>query len=625
MAEQRLTDLNLQTLIQGRTFFPSPTAWEDQVLYFLLVDRFSDKNENNYLDNNGNMVSNGTTVLFQASDRDNAVRTAADAATWRNAGAGWNGGTIKGLESKLGYLKRLGVTAIWISPVFKQVNFQKTYHGYGPQDFLEIDPRFGTRNEFKQVVASAHALGLYVILDIIMNHAGNVFGYNANRYLEHDEAGNPYMDPRWDGNLYTAKGFHDKSGNATLPFGTINLTTHAGAWPDGAIWPVELQASSIFSQLGRINNWDHYPEFIAGDFLDLKDIHLGQGQTELYQPSPALKALCEVYKFWIAFADLDGFRVDTVKHMEPGAMRYFTSVIHEFTQRLGKENFYLIGEITGGRKRAFDTLEETGMNAALGIDDVPDKLEYLVKGYRNPQQYFDLFRNSLLVQKESHVWFKNKVVTVFDDHDQIRRGANKARFCALEDGSKLVLNALALNATSLGIPCIYYGTEQRFDGSGDNDRYIREAMFGGAFGAFRSRGRHCFNENEETFQQLAKILALRRQNLPLRRGRQFLRQISGDGHNFGFPEMVGEEIRSVVPWSRIFDSQEILLAINTDPQNVRNAWVVIDAELHNHGQTLKCLYSSDAIQIGKTMTVSTRNMNRVVDLTVPAAGFVVYE
>jgi glycosidase len=509
--------------------------------------------------------------------------------------------------------------------VFKQVSFQETYHGYGIQDFLEIDPHYGTRNEFKQLVVSAHALGLYVILDIIMNHAGNVFGYAANRYLEHDDAGNPYMDPRWDGNLYTVQGYHDKSGNPVLPFGTVNLSTHGGAWPDGAIWPVELQASSTFTQRGRISNWDHPPEFIEGDFLDLKDIHLGQGQADHYEPSQALKALCEVYKFWIAFADLDGFRVDTVKHMDLGAMRYFTSVIHEFTQRLGKENFYLIGEITGGRKRAFETLEQTGMNAALGIDDIPDKLEYLVKGYRNPQQYFDLFRNSLLVQKDSHIWFKDKVVTVFDDHDQIRRGPNKARFSAFDDGGKLVLNALALNATSLGIPCIYYGTEQGFDGSGNNDRYIREAMFGGDFGAFRSKGRHCFNENEATYQELAKILTLRSEKLPLRRGRQFLRQISGDGQNFGFPQIVGQEIRSVVPWSRIFDKQEILLAINTDPQNIRNAWVVIDAELHSAGDTVKCLHSSDPSQIGKTIPVSTRSLNRVVDLTVPAAGFVIYE
>ncbi len=70
--------------------------------------------------------------------------------------------------------------------------------------------------------------------------------------------------------------------------------------------------------------------------------------------------------------------------MDPGATRYFASVIHEFAQSIGKENFYLIGEITGGRERAFHTLELTGLDAALGIDDIPDKLEYLVKGYRNP-------------------------------------------------------------------------------------------------------------------------------------------------------------------------------------------------------------------------------------------------
>ncbi len=101
-----------------------------------------------------------------------------------------------------------------------------------------------------------------------------------------------------------------------------------------------------------------------------------------------------MYKYWIAYTDVDGFRVDTVKHMHPGATRFFTSVIHEFAQNIGKENFYLIGEITGGRQRAFSTLETTGMDAALGIDDIPDKLEYLVKGYRNAREYFDLFRNS---------------------------------------------------------------------------------------------------------------------------------------------------------------------------------------------------------------------------------------
>jgi glycosidase len=334
--------------------------------------------------------------------------------------------------------------------------------------------------------------------------------------------------------------------------------------------------------------------------------------------------MCDVYKFWIAFADLDGFRIDTVKHMHPGATRFFVSVIDEFAMGLGKENFYLIGEITGGRQRAFTTLGLTGLDAALGIDDIPDKLEYLVKGFRNPSDYFDLFRNSELVNRESHTWFRNRVVTMFDDHDQVRKGNAKARFCADADAWRLLPSALALNATTLGIPCIYYGSEQFFDGSGGNDRYLREAMFGGDFGAFRSRGRHFFNEDGPAYRALSRVLEIRRERIELRRGRQYLRPISGDGENFGPPRMLGGEIRSVVPWSRIFNDHELLLAINTDPRSPRTAWVTVDAALHRPGDTLRCLYSSDPTEVGGTVAVEARN-GRAVRLTVPAAGFVIYE
>jgi hypothetical protein len=86
--------------------------------------------------------------------------------------------------------------------------------------------------------------------------------------------------------------------------------------------------------------------------------------------------------------------------MDDGASRLFTSAIHEFAESIGKENFYLIAEITGGRQRAFQTLETVGMNAALGINDIPYKVEYLVKGFRNPEDYFNLFerRNGKAVQ-----------------------------------------------------------------------------------------------------------------------------------------------------------------------------------------------------------------------------------
>ena len=80
------------------------------------------------------------------------------------------GGTINGIRSKLSYIRDLGATAIWVGPVWKQRRDLETYHGYGTQNFLEVDPRFGTRKELRALVDEAHAQGMYVLLDVIYNH-----------------------------------------------------------------------------------------------------------------------------------------------------------------------------------------------------------------------------------------------------------------------------------------------------------------------------------------------------------------------------------------------------------------------------------------------------------------------
>ena len=623
--EARLADIDLAALAAGRSYHPSPSAWEDEVLYFLMLDRFSDGREHGYRANDGTPVPAGpgaTTPPFAEADAGNAVSTEADAVRWREAGVGWCGGTLRGLASKIGYLQRLGITAIWISPVFRQVGFQDTYHGYGIQNYLDVDPHFGTREDLRDLVAACHASGIRVILDIILNHSGNVFSYDADRYPT-DTPG--AFDPRWDGRAYAVKGFNDRHGHAVLPFGPLPDSIPDEPTSD-AVWPREFQQPETFTRLGRIADWDRQPETVEGDFFDLKDVRLGGGDLDHYRPSAALRALCDVYKFWIAFADLDGYRVDTVKHMDPGAARYFTSVIHEFAQTLSKDRFYLIGEITGDREFAYKRLEETGLNAALGIADIPDKLEWMTKGHRNPSDYFDLFRNSVLVGKESHTWFRDKVVTVLDDHDQVRNGDHKARFAATRPPVPLALAALALNATTLGIPCVYYGSEQYFDGAGGSDRYLRECMCGAAFGAFRTKERHFFREDTWLFGEIGKVLAVRRAQIALRRGRQYLREISGNGIDFGLPRMIGGEMHSIVPWSRLHDRSEVLLAINTDTTSPRTAWVVVDRDVNPIGKTLSCLYSTEPPpDLGGSMTVSeTSDGKRVVELTVPPAGFVIY-
>ena len=615
----RIGDVDIAGIVSQKNYTPSPAAWEDQVFYFLMVDRFSDGKETGYRDNNGEIVSGNGTPLFSLEHAGNISRE-----LWAANGQGWQGGNIKGLISKLGYLQRMGITALWVSPIFQQVAFAETYHGYGIQNFLSIDPHFGTEQDLVELVKTAHSMGMYVVLDIIINHTGNVFSYNPDRYHTTNQDGFTYHDPRWDGKRYDVAGFNDALGKPTIPFcsgATDNVKE--------AVFPVDLQDPATFTCKGRIDNWDYDPEFCEGDFCDLKDVHHGSGPADDYKPSNALKVLTEAYKYWIALADVDGFRIDTVKHMEIGATRYFATAMHEFAQTLGKERYFLIGEITGGRTRAFDTLETTGIDAALGIDEIPDKMEYLVKGYRNPSDYFDLFRNSILVKKESHTWFRDKVVTVFDDHDQVRKGNWKARFCAKEEGWKVILNVLALNALTIGIPCVYYGSEQSFNGHATeerdgNDLFLRETMFGGAYGALESSGYHFFNDRSNVYVEFAKILKIRKSELALRRGRQYLREISGDGINFGLPKMFGAEIRSVVPWSRILDRQEIVIAINTDYCEALTVWVTVDNDLHHAGSTFSCIYSTCGEQTGSQATVAALN-GKAVQITVPAAGCVIYK
>jgi glycosidase len=639
--ERSLAAIDWAALTAGRRYHPSPAAWEDEVLYFLMLDRFSDGREfGGFRDLAGAPVSGPTaarmTPRFELQHAGNA-----DPAAWFEAGRSWCGGTLAGLADKLGYLERLGVTALWLSPVFRQVEGSSDYHGYGIQNFLDVDPHFGSREDLRALVAAAHAAGLRVILDVILNHAGDVFAYRGgHRYY-------------WSGGeTWPVQGFRTRAGDdGTLPFGPLDPAQHPGAWPEGAVWPAELQRPEAWTRQGEIRAWDAFPEYLDGDFLALKDVDHGMApkdpgiawdllrRIDEFRPSLALRHLAEVYKFWIAFADVDGYRIDTVKHMEPGAVRFFANVIHEFAQSLGKESFTLIGEVTGGRAHAVNVVNTTGIDAALGIDDIQDKLEFLAKGWRSPgdprtdsqEGYFDLFRNSVIDRKHTHQWYAKHVVVMFDDHDQVGVD-HKFRFCS-NGGYRFVPVALALNLATAGIPCLYYGTEQALDGAdprtgddkGWSDAYLRECMFGGDFGSLRSQGRHFFDEDHEIYRLIQELCALRRAELPLRRGRQYLRPVSASGADgdFHFPQPVGGELRWVIAWSRIFAERELLCAVNTDPGRTLRVWATVDALLQPEGRKLSCLFSTDPAQRGDTAEVEARN-GSAVRIAVPPCGFVVY-
>jgi glycosidase len=625
--EKSLLELDFASLTR-RTFTPSPAAWEDQVLYFLLLDRFSDgKEKGGFRDVAGRPVQNGSTALYRPEDPGRV-----DYDSWFRNGGGWQGGTIHGLRSKLGYLKRLGITALWVSPIFRQVAFEPSYHGYGIQNFLDVDPHFGTRAEFRDFVQAAHEQGIYIILDIVAHHTGNVFTYAADRYMTHDPAtGRWYNDARWDGRPYNVQGFNDRDGHPTLPCNGKPPGSLERAWPDGAIWPCEFQRPDLFLRKGHIVNWDYYPEYAEGDMFDLKTLDIwARREGQYFQASTAMACLGLVYCFWIAYADIDGFRIDAAKHMGTEALRAFCDAIREFAQSIGKEHFLLVGEVGGSREYAWEVVEKTGLDAALGIEDVPGKLERMVTGCGDPADYFSLFRNWELEEQAGHRWYRNQVVTLVDDHDQVRKGSAKYRFCADAHFRDLSFNVMAAKLTTMGIPCLYYGSEQGFDSGGrpsGSDIVLRENMFGGRFGGLCTQSRHFFNEDGHLYRALAALMDLRKKLLPLRRGRQALHRISGDGVTFGLPHRIGERMRSLVSWSRLFIDQEVLVALNTDEANPVTAYSTVAPTFRFEGDEFHLIFwhsPKSAAAPPATLTVERTRRWLAVRMTLPPAGFAIY-
>ena len=520
-----------------REVFLSPRDWRDTFIYFLLVDRFDDNRR-------GVRVYNPTSAPRGRDSQQGKV---------------FQGGNLKGILRRLNYIQGLGASAIWLSPVFKNRQEQAgTYHGYGIQDFLDVDPRFGTKDDLQNLVKEAHARGLYVILDIILNHTGDNWAYPGDY---------PY--------------YYSKQEPSAFPFG---FWRSAGSAPllgaDDAVWPEEFQRPECYKRRGQIRNWEDSEEAVNGDFLSLKELDITRPEV--------LSSLINIYKYWIASTDVDGFRIDTVKHMESSATAIFCNAVREYAKRIGKDKFFIFGEIVaddltiqryiGRNSRVPGTNERfPSLDAAL---DFPLYfiLEEVIKGFVSPshlRERYERFRTLYSDHGEAGRYF----VTFVDNHDQMSRPYR--RFMHGNPHHLQAVLAIGYLLTSQGVPCIYYGTEQGFDGGGDHDSYVRECVFGGEWGAFESTGRHFFNPENLIYQQIAAIAAIRGREPALRYGRQYFREISGNGVDYGYPVDGGYTLA----YSRILDTTEILIALNLD-LNPRNDYVTVDARLTPSGRSL---------------------------------------
>ena len=617
-------------------YFPSPIDWRDEVLYFLLPDRFSDGNE----DSRPLLTRNEISTL-----RNKQTRPDWNWQQWAKSGKRWQGGTINGIRGRLDYLQGLGVTAIWVGPVFKQRSRLDTYHGYGIQDFLDVDPRFGTRRDLVDLVNAAHDKGMRIILDVIMNHSGDNWGYvppqsplkdvvNEPPPYRHwsDFYGNPNSEARdwqlaWRGEDQI--GFTTKGSDITSP--------HEG------VWPRELQSPIAYTRAGKGNLGagdvrDPYAEHKRTDFYALKDFALDVANT--------LSLLVDCFKYWIALTDCDGFRIDTVKHISLEEARNFCGAIREFTDTVGKRNFLLVGEIAGGDNYQDFILSnlavlQRNLSAALDIGSAKINLHNAAKGLSPGGDYLHSF-DEASEGFESHRSFGDRHVSILDDHDHVF--GKKYRFSLeIPDDSPVkdyhVVVGTAFQLFTWGIPCIYYGSEQSFagpghsqiefllaegwnDGNNYGDRYLREAMFGPehpradcshdldtqfsnqdttlpGFGPFGTAGKHCFDTASPAYLRIAALCQARTDYLILRVGRQYPRQIRIPGTGFDFPKR-GE----LVAWSRILDNQEAVCIVNPNGAAARGGDIVVSAELWSPGMKFTVVANTAQAAAGQAFNSS---------------------
>jgi glycosidase len=518
---------------------PSPIDWRDQFIYFLMVDRFHN--------NRDDIPPYDPSISPQGRNHDD--------------GEIFQGGNLKGIIAKLDYLKNLGCSAIWLSPIFKnRQEDQGSYHGYGIQNFLEVDPRLGTEADLRELVDKAHVLGMYIILDIILNHTGNNWMYTGDyTYFFRKHPPTPFDFGGWRGS------------DPSEP-----------QLPNDGVWPEQYQHPDYYKRRGQITDWDDRDQALNGDFYSLKELDIRKAEV--------LDALIRSYKYWIASADIDGFRVDTVKHMEDSQTAIFCNAVREYAHRIGKHNFFIFGEVAttddkmlhsyiGRNSRIPGTNERfPSLDSCLDFP-LNDVLGGVIKGFNSVYDLIDRYEKFKTLYSD-HGESGQYFVTFLDNHD------DHHRFMYNNPNPKQAIQAIGYLLTSQGVPCIYYGTEQGFNGGGDSVRYVRECMFGGSWGAFDTTGVHFFNDNHTIYQGIGSIAKVRAKEPALRYGRQYFREISTDGFGFGYP-IKGN---CTLAFSRILDSDEIVVALNLDA-NPRQDHITVDGNLTPPGSGMVDLIS----------------------------------
>ncbi|HEX7404974.1 MAG TPA: alpha-amylase family glycosyl hydrolase [Candidatus Nanopelagicaceae bacterium] len=514
----------------GLTSLSSPVARGPQSkesVYFVMTDRFANGNtSNDEAGIGGGRLGSG----FDPTDPG-----------W------WHGGDFKGLTEHLPYIKGLGFTAIWITPPVKQQYIQgdsASYHGYWGVDFTTVDPHLGTEADFRNLVAKAHALGLKVIIDVVANHTADVIKYNFGLTNYRDTSSYPYrtctgkaFDPSKYAGLKTFPKLCAAKSFAYIPHvPTADANIKKPAWLND-VTNYHNRGDSTFSG----------PSSLDGDFFGLDDLFTEKPEV--------VNGWISVWSSWIKKFNVDGFRIDTFKHINPEFWHAVIPKVLAVAKSVGKKDFPIFGEVNDSDPYTLATYVAEHQTPSV-LDFAFQKVvsDYARYGMQ-ASKLADLFNADDAYTTNTTSAYG--LATFLGNHDMGRIGMMLNDSNTGGEADVLLERAKLANALLFllrGGPILYYGDEKGMTGSG-GDKAARQDMFATQVEDWKTETRiggppignaSSFDVHNPLEDQITQLQGIIKENPALRNGTQQTRFADS----------------SIFVASRFANKQEYIIAFN---------------------------------------------------------------
>ncbi|MEO0712801.1 MAG: alpha-amylase family glycosyl hydrolase [Pseudomonadota bacterium] len=521
----------------------------DEIVYFVIPDRFENGDPTN--DKGG----------IEGDWQDHGYRP--------EHRAFYLGGDLKGLTSRLDYIKGLGATAIWLGPIYQNKAVQgppglqtSGYHGYWITDFMRVDAHLGEDADMRAFVDGAHARGLKVYLDIITNHTADVIlyrecddpdqqtwtetyecAYRSKADFPWTTQGGPDGEAINDGFMGDAEPFQTEENFERLNTPNYAYTPFIPEGEEDVKNPAWLNDLRYYHNRGHTTFEGESSTY--GDFAGLDDL--------MTEDPRVVDGFIDIYKDWITRYRIDGFRIDTAKHVNPEFWRQFNSAMVDHAASLDIDHFYVFGE-------AYDP-DPGALARFTRVDGFPTVLDFALQrvlqdvlvGGEPAARFVPLFRADDLWEGGAA---SARLAPTFTGNHDMGRFAGFLRAAHPEMPESELFDRVRLAHAAIlfarGVPVIYYGDEQGFVSDG-NDQKARETMFPGLveeyndndlIGTDATTAESNFDADHPMYRAIAEMAELRTTHAALRRGDQLVRLAELDGGVFAFsridPEGDGE-------------------------------------------------------------------------------------